>query len=60
MTSDLSTYSTLRQLYLEGHGDFVSGLISTITRVTKWVIGVLTLLTKSPKISGPHSQVFQG
>ena len=35
-------------LYLEGHGDLVSGLVIRITRVTIWVIGVINLLTKSP------------
>ena len=34
--------------YLEGHGDLVSRLIGGITRVTRWVIRVITLLTKSP------------
>ena len=34
--------------YLEGQGDLVSGLIMGIIRVTIWVIGVITLLTKSP------------
>ena len=32
---------------LEGQGDLVSGLIRGITR-TIWVIGVISLLTKSP------------
>ena len=35
-------------LYLEGHGDIVSRLISRINRLTIWVIGVINLLTKSP------------
>ena len=61
MTSDLRTYSSLRQPYLEGHGVLVSGLISRIlTRVTIWVIGVLYLLNQSPNVSSPHSQGFQG
>ena len=34
--------------YLEGQGDLVSSLIMGISRVTIWVIGVITLLTKSP------------
>ena len=34
--------------YLEGQGDLVSRLILGIFRVTIWVIGVLSLLTKSP------------
>ena len=33
--------------YLEGRGDLVSRLIRGITGVTKWVIGVIRLLTKS-------------
>ena len=33
--------------YLEGHGDLVSRLIRAVTRVTKWVIGISNLLTKS-------------
>ena len=36
------------QDYLEGQGDLVSRLIMGITRVTIWVIGVISLLTKSP------------
>ena len=34
--------------YLEGQGDLVSRVITRITRVTIWVIGVINLLTKSP------------
>ena len=34
--------------YLEGQGDTVSELIMGITRATIWVIGVITLPTKSP------------
>ena len=35
--------------YLEGHGHLVSGrIIGGINGVTTWVIGVITLLTKSP------------
>ena len=34
--------------YLEGQGDLVSRLITRITRVTMWVLGVIKLLTKSP------------
>ena len=34
--------------YLEGQGDLVSRLITRITRVTIWVIGVINLVTKSP------------
>ena len=33
---------------LEGQGDLVSRLIRGIAGVTIWVIGVITLLTKSP------------
>ena len=33
--------------YLEGQGDLVSRSIMGIIRVTKWVIGVIILLTKS-------------
>ena len=33
---------------LGGSGDFVSGLIRGISRVTIWVIGVINLLNKSP------------
>ena len=36
------------RVYLEGQGDLVSGLIRRITRITIWVIGVISLLTKSP------------
>ena len=35
-------------VYLEGQGGLVSRLIRGITRVTIWVLGVITLLTKSP------------
>ena len=35
-------------VYLEGQGDLVNGLIMGISRVTIWVIGVISLLTKSP------------
>ena len=40
----------LRMVYLEGQGDFVSGLIMGITGVAMWVIGpgVINPLTKSP------------
>ena len=34
--------------YSEGQGDLVSRLIRGITGVTIWVIGVISLLTKSP------------
>ena len=37
--------------YLEGQGDLVNGLIMGITRVTIWAIGVINLLTKSPRPS---------
>ena len=37
--------------YLEGQGDLVSGLIMGIIGVTIWVIGVINLLTKSPRPS---------
>ena len=33
--------------YLEGQGDLVNGLLMGITRVTIWVVGVITLLTKT-------------
>ena len=33
--------------YLESQGDLVSRLIMGINRVTKWVMGVIKLLTKS-------------
>ena len=36
-----------RLTYLEGQGDFVSGLRLGITRVTVWVIGFINLVTKS-------------
>ena len=36
------------EVYLEGQGDLVIGLIMGMTRVTIWVIGVIHLLTKSP------------
>ena len=35
-------------MYLEGHGDLVSRLITRITRDTMWVIEIINLLTKSP------------
>ena len=35
------------RVYLEGQGDLVSRSIMGIVRVTKWVIGVVILLTKS-------------
>ena len=41
-------FSKFTMPYLGGQGDFVSGLILGITRVTIWVIGVINLLTKSP------------
>ena len=34
--------------YLEGQGDLVNRLTMGISRVTKWVIGVINLLTKPP------------
>ena len=34
--------------YLGGQGDLVSGLKRGRTGVTIWVIGVISLLTKSP------------
>ena len=34
---------------LEGRGDLVSRFIVDIIRVTVWVIGVINLLTKSPR-----------
>ena len=34
--------------YLEGHKDLVSRLTMWIFRDTKWVIGVISLLTKFP------------
>ena len=34
-------------VFLEGHGDLVNGLIMGIMGVTRWVIGVINLLTKS-------------
>ena len=37
-----------RKLLLGGSGDLVSRLRMGIRRVTKWVIGVIDLLTKSP------------
>ena len=33
---------------MEGRADLVSRLIREVTRVTKWVIAVINLLTKSP------------
>ena len=35
-------------LYLEGQGDLVSRLIMGIIGVTIWLIGVISILTKSP------------
>ena len=40
-----------RPLYLEGHGDLVSGLILGIIGVIIWLTGVINLLTKSPRPS---------
>ena len=37
-----------RTVYLEGQGDLVNGLILGVNRVTIRVIGVISLLTKSP------------
>ena len=37
--------------YLEGQGDLISRLIMRIFRVTIWIIGVISLLTKSPRPS---------
>ena len=34
--------------YPEGQGDLVSRLIRGISRVTIWVFGVISLVTKSP------------
>ena len=34
--------------YLEGHGDLVTGLIMGITGVIIWLMGVISILTKSP------------
>ena len=34
-------------VYLECHGDLLTGLIMGIIRVTIWIIGVINLLTKS-------------
>ena len=34
--------------YLEGQGDLVSRLILGIIGVTIWLIGVISILTKSP------------
>ena len=34
--------------YLEGQGDLVSRSIMVITGVIMWVIGVISILTKSP------------
>ena len=34
--------------YLEGQGNLLSRLVTGITTVTIWVIGVINLLTKSP------------
>ena len=36
------------RVYLEGHGDLVSGLIIGIIGVIIWAIGVIKLLIKSP------------
>ena len=36
------------RVYLEGHGDFVSRLITDISGVVIWLMGVINLLTKSP------------
>ena len=34
--------------YLEGQGDLVSGLVMGKTRLTIWVIALITRLSKSP------------
>ena len=34
--------------YLEGHGDLVTGLIMGIIGFIIWLIGVISILTKSP------------
>ena len=39
---------SFRSVYLEGHGDLVSGLIMGIVGVIIWLIGVINLPTKSP------------
>ena len=48
LTSPNSQAAKLYIPYLEGQGDFVTGLIMGIIGVSIWVIGVITLLTKSP------------
>ena len=35
-------------LYLEGHGDLVSRLVTRITTAIMWVIGAINLLAKCP------------
>ena len=35
-------------VYLEGQGDLVSRLIKGIIGVTIWLIGVISIFTKSP------------
>ena len=44
----LLLYQVRGHRYLEGQGDLVTGLIMGIIGVSIWVIGVITLLTKSP------------
>ena len=46
LACDIGKYHT--GACLEGHGDLVSRLITGITKVTMWVIGVINLLTMSP------------
>ena len=44
-----ATHVTLNPKGLrEGEGDLVSGLITEITRLTFWLLGLIYLLTKSP------------
>ena len=38
----------LKRVYLEGHGGLVSRLLMGVTGVTRWVIGVTSILTSTP------------
>ena len=42
-----SKTTAARRMYLEGHGDLVTGLIMGITGVIIWRIGAVSILTKS-------------
>ena len=42
------SFSMRLRIYLEGQGDLVSRLRRVITGVTLWLIGAISILTKSP------------